>query len=256
MTSKLSLGVVVIAVGVLLAVQVVGKHGGGSGGGGGHDCEKCNCHGVYQGSNGEDGCECFTGYTGTSCENEITTTTTSTTTTTTPATTTTKPTLPTTPVQEISTTTTTTTTTSPQPTTTLPTPSAQVYRQCNKYMAINNIAHAQFVTIPSAHACDSTTERATPEALVMNDCNVTNNTSDWSKGQKVVDDCAIVPPYTAVATFPTDSYPSYGYSGIFVGCLDNGLKMIMQTCDKTPYIAHIVDGGSQQLDPNQYYTIV
>ncbi|KAK3582127.1 hypothetical protein CHS0354_017238, partial [Potamilus streckersoni] len=65
--------------------------------------------------------------------------------------------------------------------------------------------------------------------------------------------CARIPLYTPVATFVNGKYDSQGgHAGIFIGCLLDGFKIIVQECDKNITVMHLTTGNitiGHQPDP-------
>ncbi|KAL3877397.1 hypothetical protein ACJMK2_035108 [Sinanodonta woodiana] len=143
----------------------------------------------------------------------------------------------------------------PVSTTTQKTP-LKVY-PCNKYQSINIVAHESSIVNKRAGSC-SRQDRNNPDALVIRLCTAPNVTT-WIKGAKVLDYCDRIPLFSAVATFVNDHHYTGGYSGIFAGCLRNGFKIILQTCQNAPSVIHItldtMNNVDYNTDPVNYYIL-
>ncbi|CAF0713754.1 unnamed protein product [Brachionus calyciflorus] len=80
------------------------------------------------------------------------------------------------------------------------------------------------------------------------------STRSWVKGIKVLDNCASIPKYTAIATFPTGSYS--GHAAVFISCSGNTIKVYDQYVDKMWSPRDIWNtAGTLVNNPNNYYTI-
>ncbi|XP_052812142.1 delta-like protein 4 [Mya arenaria] len=177
-------------------------------------------------------CTCPYGREGSHCENESLTTTTTTTT------------------QRSSTTAPTSSVTSTTaPTTTPPYP----YSHCNKYSTVGDLAHNDSVEQPTAFQCSSGSHTGS-DAFVLQNCNV-NASNQWMQGRQVVTDCSDIPAFTPIATFEVGTFSSKNVAGVFIDCLSNGFRIATQSCDQSPTIVHIANGGSGNLNPNAYYTV-
>ncbi|KAH3749535.1 multiple epidermal growth factor-like domains protein 11 [Dreissena polymorpha] len=153
---------------------------------------------------------------------------------------------------------TTSTSTTPAPTTTTVATTTELHMYtdaltCSKYNTVLAIADGFISHNDHAAACPGSGNHATPEALVMDYCQV-QHPSEWAPDHKVMTHCSAVPMYTPVIeiTAETNSYSSItSLSGIFLGCLHapEGFKMAVQMCDSPPKIMHVTTSA------DMFYTI-
>ncbi|KAK3595353.1 hypothetical protein CHS0354_008777 [Potamilus streckersoni] len=125
--------------------------------------------------------------------------------------------------------------------------------ECTKALTIGILAYGLKQANTEAGDCQpGSKDHVASEALVINMCN-TLEPHNWKEGQHVMSVCDSVPLYTPVATFFDGKYSSQGgLAGIFVGCLENGFKMIVQECDRNITVIHITTGGHFLMDPRSY----
>ncbi|XP_060562800.1 uncharacterized protein LOC132722337 [Ruditapes philippinarum] len=129
---------------------------------------------------------------------------------------------------------------------------------CDKMKVIESVAGLVVTTHVNSSYCFPHTQ-STDDAILLSWCNMTSPSS-WKKGANIMVDCESssprIPTYIPIATFDEDRYFATGaQSGIFLGCSDVGIKMVIQKCNGVPEIVHI-DHGTFQSNPRNYYVIV
>ncbi|XP_052237622.1 uncharacterized protein LOC127848935 isoform X1 [Dreissena polymorpha] len=155
---------------------------------------------------------------------------------------------------------TTTTSTSSATTSTTTTTSSAPFSphrfQCRKYDLIADIATAKYVHSNYSTPCESKIS-GTNEDLVLTLCNITS-VEMWSRGLQVNSYCNSIPSYSPISTFSVrGSYqPADAQSGVFLECIPEGFKMVIQPCNGVPQIIHVETTGVFNNNANNYYTVV
>ncbi|XP_052785719.1 uncharacterized protein LOC128221231 [Mya arenaria] len=145
-----------------------------------------------------------------------------------------------------------TTTSAPSSTTTHP---PHNYK-CNRLGILASIAIGNSVHKDDATDC-SIWGSASDESLALLYCSGLPPSASWYRGNKVMDNCAQVQPWTPIATFRGTQYsPMDAQSGVFIECLkdSSGFLMVEQGCHAAPIIVRV--SAADNKDPNSYYTIV
>ncbi|XP_060603281.1 uncharacterized protein LOC132756274 [Ruditapes philippinarum] len=131
----------------------------------------------------------------------------------------------------------------------------QAFPSCKKYEIISDVASSKYESHADARQCSSG-NKTSHEALVMANCDA-GPTSAWKTGENVMSICSSLPSYTPIASISSGNTGlNWGRSGIFVGCLGNGFKMVYQDCDTEPTFVHVIRGnGIGTHDPYNYFVI-
>ncbi|KAH3753928.1 uncharacterized protein LOC127848933 [Dreissena polymorpha] len=140
-------------------------------------------------------------------------------------------------------------------TTTAPPVPHNRYR-CRKYDLIADIAIGNHVHTNNSTPCESKIS-GTNEDLVISLCNMTS-VEKWSRGAQVMSNCGVIPHYSPVATFSlAGKYQVLdGQSGVFLECIPDGFKMVIQSCDGGPQIIHVSTTGVFNNNATIYYAVV
>jgi len=80
-------------------------------------------------------------------------------------------------------------------------------------------------------------------------------TGTWKRGIKVMSNCASIPKYTAIATFPNGSTYS-GHAAVFLSCNSRGIQVYDQWCGH-PFSSRLIRPGGRGVsnDANGFYVI-
>ncbi|XP_033729009.1 uncharacterized protein LOC117318116 [Pecten maximus] len=132
--------------------------------------------------------------------------------------------------------------------------------RCEKLKVLDAVALNMAVTLNNNihKVCTNHPENSPSDDLVYSVCDVTPP-SDVYKGSQVITNCQYHKPYTAIKAFPADvdnSNLSLATSGVFIECVPNGFKMVVQSCESAPYILTIATDSHQGALAPQFYHII
>ncbi|XP_060075825.1 uncharacterized protein LOC132555492, partial [Ylistrum balloti] len=127
--------------------------------------------------------------------------------------------------------------------------------KCDKIKVLDAIALNIAISINDNvnQSCPDHPDKAPSDDLMYTVCDVTPQSTVF-KGAAMMRNCYFHKPYTAVKAFTTDTKNlSLALSGVFIECLPNGFKMVVQSCESAPYILSVTEDNHQGALAPQFY---
>ncbi|OWF44252.1 uncharacterized protein LOC110458646 isoform X2 [Mizuhopecten yessoensis] len=141
------------------------------------------------------------------------------------------------------------------------TPMASAPVGCEKIKVLDAVALNVAITLHTNFHKESLghPDNSPSDDLVYSVCDVTTQSTLY-KGSKIMRNCYNHSPYTAIKAFDVGTGEvrnlSLALSGVFLECVPNGFKMVVQSCESAPYILTITDDNHQGALAPEFYHIV